>query len=203
MSSKEILSQDSIRVLLNFAQRFHETAAQFCCKIIDEEQIFPLVCKLHATLEFLGRSEEPTMDLQKLGGRGGPDECRNTPRAQEVQDLVGFTLNAEFMLYELYKQYQISLNPSLAHWVGLCRDSEKYVNKTAEGTFNWGLRERLLDVRATFVRGILDQQGWKVRVSLAQWLAVHWNCGLMKIIPSLLKLLLSSLFRHDYTSMSI
>jgi hypothetical protein len=125
---------------------------------------FARVCELHNTLDLISTSKAPAVVLWNLRGYGrnvGLDQSR------DAEDLLSFMLNAEFVLFEMYRMYDIRLNPSLAHWVGICRDFENYSREHSERNAEWGLRESVLKARAAFVKGILGDQGDNVSLKPA------------------------------------
>jgi len=168
MTSTDVLAADLISILLPFTEPFQATATRFRNSLAGEEETFPRVCELHNTLDLLAASKSPVADLWGLrgGGGGGGGAGKRTPGGadanKDAEDLLSFMLHAEFVLFDLYKEYNLSLNPSLAHWVGICREFDKYARDHAESNAEWGLRERVLKIRAAFVKGILGDQGVKV-----------------------------------------
>lgn len=160
MTSTNLLSFELLSVLLPFTDPFQVTSARFRSRIAAEADTFPRVCELHNTLELLAESKKPMSHLwdhrggAAPGGRNGASPSPSSPdMAKDAEDLLSFMLNSEFLLYELYREYDVSLNPSLAHWVGICREFDKYTREHAEGNSEWGLRERVLKIRAAFVKG--------------------------------------------------
>lgn len=73
-------------------------------------------------------------------------------------------LNTEFVLYYMYSEFELALNPNLSHWVGLCKDFERSGLGEVEEVIGreWGLRERVLKIRTAFVKGILGGHGGMV-----------------------------------------
>lgn len=163
MTSNNLLSIELLGVLLPFTDPFQDTSARFRSRIAGDADTFPRVCELHNTLDLLAESKKPMRhlwDLHATGARGGASPVPSSPDStKDAEDLLGFMLNSEFLLYELYREYEVSLNPSLSHWISICRDFDKYTREHAEGNSEWGLRDRVLKIRATFVKGILDDQG--------------------------------------------
>ncbi|KAF8545351.1 hypothetical protein BDD12DRAFT_800421 [Trichophaea hybrida] len=165
MTSSALLSVELLSLLLPFTEPFAATSARFRHRLTsDDEDTFPRVCELHNTLDLLAESKKPMSHLWDLRGpavvtedRGDADDTGNGNK--DAEDLLSFMLNSEFVLYELYHEYEVSLNPSLAHWVGICREFDKYTREHAESNAEWGLRERVLKIRAAFVKGILNDQG--------------------------------------------
>jgi hypothetical protein len=162
MTSTDVLAADLISILLSFTEPFQATATRFRSSLAGEEETFPRVCELHNTLDLLAASKSPVTDLWGLRGGPGGRTPGGADANKDAEDLLSFMLHAEFVLFDLYKEYNISLNPSLAHWVGICREFDKYARDHAESNAEWGLRERVLKIRAAFVKGILGDQGVKV-----------------------------------------
>jgi hypothetical protein len=170
MTSSALLSVELLSLLLPFTEPFATTSARFRSRLAsDDEDTFPRVCELHNTLDLLAESKKPISHLWDLrgsaaavtevgGDRSDSDDVGNNVN-KDAEDLLSFMLNSEFVLYELYHEYEVSLNPSLAHWVGICREFDKYTREHAESNAEWGLRERVLKIRAAFVKGILGDQG--------------------------------------------
>ena len=159
MASSNLLPADLLDTLLCFTAPFAETAAQFRDRIsTDGDGTFPRICELLNTLELLAESKQPISHLREL--RGGTTNDENGPEA-----LLSFMLNGEFVLYEHYREFEVTLNPSLAHWVGVCRAFDKYDQEHGDDG-EWGIREILLKMRASFVKGILGNQGKTVCSSL-------------------------------------
>ena len=185
MTSMAQLPPDLIAELFAFTEPFHASSSRFLTRITRDDKAgenqFLRVCELHNTLELLASSSLPLRQLWELrrgggGGSGGSggggagggggmassnsgDDKETGETNQDAEDLVGFFLNAEFVLYAIYADFELALNPSLAHWVGICREFDKY---TRAHSGVWGIRERVLKIRAAFVMGILAEQGGKV-----------------------------------------
>jgi len=74
-------------------------------------------------------------------------------------------LNAEFILFEAYRIYGLRMNPSLAHWVDVCREYESAEKQKKQqlgddrSVESSGLREEVLRIRVAFVKGILGEHG--------------------------------------------
>ncbi|KAA8912472.1 hypothetical protein FN846DRAFT_933257 [Sphaerosporella brunnea] len=163
MTSTAQLPADLVCELLPFTESFHATTSRFLTRLYrDAENTFTRVCELYNTLDLLASSPSPMRHLVELrgGGSGGGGAQQSAPTGgspnQDAEDLVAFMLNAEFLLYALYGEYDFFLNPNLSHWVSICREFDKY----AQGhTGEWGLRERVLKIRASFVKAILGEHG--------------------------------------------
>lgn len=156
--SHDTLSPDLIHLLSAFSTTFASTAQSFLTQESVHAEPFSRVCELHTTLLYLSESPHPTALLQQLGGRDGADGDGNGD-VKHAQELLGFMLNAEFMLWELYRGQGCSVleNPSLFHWVTVGREWER-----RERTTVWGVREKVLKIRVAFVRGILCEEGPKL-----------------------------------------
>jgi len=74
-------------------------------------------------------------------------------------------LNAEFILFEAYRIYGLRMNPSLAHWVDVCREYEaaekqkKRQRGDDRSAQSSDIREEVLRIRVAFVKGILGEHG--------------------------------------------
>lgn len=158
--SHDTLSPDLIHLLSAFSTTFASTAQSFLTQESVHAEPFSRVCELHTTLLYLSESPHPTALLQQLGGRDEADGDGNGD-VKHAQELLGFMLNAEFMLWELYRGQGCNVleNPSLFHWVTVGREWER-----RERTTVWGVREKVLKIRVAFVRGILCEEGPKVRL---------------------------------------
>lgn len=99
--------------------------------------------------------------LERLGRRSAPAGEQGAVKA--AQELLGFMLNAEFVLFEAYREHGLRVNPSLAHWIEVCQGFETLgQNNNPRGEL--GVREKVLRIRVAFVKGILGDHGSKVCV---------------------------------------
>lgn len=176
MTSTAPLPPDLLILLLSgFTTPFALTAQTFRQRIPESEH-FLRICELHNTLEVLTLSSEPVVDLRLLreGSRPGSGRSPVSRRVngngssgvtlkQDAEDLLAFMLNAEFVLWQMYAEFDIALNPNLSHWVGLCRSFEgmRLEDCEEEGVegIKWGIKESIFKIRTAFVKGILGGKG--------------------------------------------
>jgi hypothetical protein len=78
---------------------------------------------------------------------------------KDAETLLAIMLNSEYVLYKLYSAHPIDMNPALSHWVGDCKEFDKYEREYRESNKEWGIRERVLKIRQAFVKGILLGEG--------------------------------------------
>jgi hypothetical protein len=171
MTSTAHLPADLLSELLPFSESFEATSTRFLTRLArDDEDTFPRVCELHNTLDLLSASPAPMRHLVELRGGGGQGQLASVGgnTNQDAEDLLGFMLNAEFVLYALYDEYELLLNPNLSHWVSICREFERHARGHSGG--DWGLRDKVLKIRAAFVRGILGEQG----VNVGSEIPIDW-----------------------------
>ncbi|KAG0643348.1 hypothetical protein HOY80DRAFT_880328 [Tuber brumale] len=158
--STDPLPAELVRALTTFTDPFQKTANAFLSIPTVRENAFTRVCELHNTLEILSTVPEPIGTLmQILGTRiaSGHDFARSSAR-----ECLGFMLNAEFVLFEAYRIYGLRMNPSLAHWVDVCRDYEAAERRRQQGGgrgAGLGIREEVFRIRVAFVKGILGEHG--------------------------------------------
>ncbi|CAZ85939.1 unnamed protein product [Tuber melanosporum] len=160
--STDPLPAELVRALTIFTDPFQKTANAFLSIPTVRENAFTRVCELHNTLEILSTVPEPIVALmQILGTRiaSGHDFARSSAR-----EYLGFMLNAEFVLFEAYRIYGLRMNPSLSHWVDVCRDYEaverqKQMQQGDGRGAGSGIREEVLRIRVAFVKGILGEHG--------------------------------------------
>lgn len=167
--SRDPLSPDLVELLSVFTVTFQSTAANFLSQSSVKEEPFSRVCELHNTLLLLETSKLPTTVLELLrdpDGNGKNKEPEKDYALKQAQELLGFMLNAEFVLFELYREYGIRMNPSLSHWVTISKDFDRWLKantgKDGEPRGEWGVKEKVLKIRVAFVKGILCEQGPKV-----------------------------------------
>lgn len=167
----DTLSPEFLDTLLSFTDSFQTSAARFRTRISGDDE-FLRVCEVVKTLEVLSRSKYPATTLQELKGETGErvqGEGRTGGKPgqhvnRDAEELLSLMLNAEFVLYDIYGIYEISLHPPLAHWVSFCRNFESYSKKIVESNAEWSLRERVLKMRSALVKGILGKNGPRVRI---------------------------------------
>lgn len=194
--SRDPLSPDLVDLLSVWTVTFQTTAAAFLAQPSVVSEPFSRVCELHTTLLLLEQSKQPTAVLEALresedNGNGNDDGNNNddgdddddndndddqklklknvdpqNDAMRQAQELLGFMLNAEFVLFELYREYAIRMNPSLSHWVTVSRDFDHWykANTGPDGqpVGEWGVKEKVFKIRVAFVKGILAEQGPKV-----------------------------------------
>ncbi|PUU74535.1 hypothetical protein B9Z19DRAFT_1000000 [Tuber borchii] len=165
--STDPLPAELVRTLTIFTDPFQKTANAFLSIPTVRENAFTRVCELHNTLEILSTVHEPISTLmQILGTRTSSGHEFASSSAQEyAREYLGFMLNAEFVLFEAYRIYGLRMNPSLAHWVDVCREYEaagkqKKQQSGDDGSAkSSGVREEVLRIRVAFVKGILCEHG--------------------------------------------
>lgn len=177
--SRDPLSPDLVDLLSAWTVTFQTTATAFLAQPSVISEPFSRVCELHNTLLLLEQSKLPTAVLEVLreSEDGDDDNTATQKRKQknvdpqndamrQAQELLGFMLNAEFVLFELYREYAIRMNPSLSHWVTVSRDFDRWykANTGPDGqpVGEWGVKEKVFKIRVAFVKGILAEQGPKV-----------------------------------------
>lgn len=189
--SRDPLSPDLVELLSVWTVTFQTTAVAFLAQPSVVSEPFSRVCELHTTLLLLEQSKQPTAVLEALresedngNNENGNDEDEDdgdgdddqklklknvdpqNDAMRQAQELLGFMLNAEFVLFELYREYAIRMNPSLSHWVTVSRDFDHWhkANTGPDGqpVGEWGVKEKVFKIRVAFVKGILAEQGPKV-----------------------------------------
>lgn len=175
--SRDSLSPDLVDLLSAWTVTFQTTAAAFLAQPSVVSEPFSRVCELHTTLLLLEQSKQPTAVLEVLRESEDDEDAAaqkrklsnadpQTDAMRQAQELLGFMLNAEFVLFELYREYAIRLNPSLSHWVTVSRDFDQWykANTGPDGqpVGEWGVKEKVFKIRVAFVKGILAEQGPKV-----------------------------------------
>lgn len=161
--SRDALAPDLVDLLSVWTVTFQITAAAFLAQPSVVSEPFSRVCELHTTLLLLENAKLPIAVLEVLRG---DKKVETTDALRQAQELLGFMLNAEFVLFELYREYGIRLNPSLSHWVSVSRDFDRWhkANTAKDGQLvgEWGVKEKVFKIRVAFVKGILADQGPKV-----------------------------------------
>lgn len=165
MASFTPLPADLIKVLTRFKDSFETTAARFRQSLVNDNEAdlyFIRVCEIHNTLDLLSESETPLALLAQLQGtfRDAPSNPR-----EAAEGYLSFTLNAEFVLYDLYYEHSIGLNPSLSHWVSACRNSTWKPIQNGDRD-PWGIGQRVTQIQVALMRGILSGNAPKVGLSL-------------------------------------
>lgn len=175
--SRDSLSPNLVDLLSAWTVTFQTTAAAFLAQPSVISEPFSRVCELHNTLLLLEQSKQPTTVLEVLreSEDDDGDDTATLKRksvdpqndaVRQAQELLGFMLNAEFVLFELYREYAIRMNPSLSHWVTVSRDFDRWykANTGPDGqpVGEWGVKEKVFKIRVAFVKGILAEQGPKV-----------------------------------------
>lgn len=183
--SRDSLSPDLVDLLSAWSVTFQTTATAFLAQPSVVAEPFSRVCELHNTLLLLEQSKLPTAVLEVLreseddddhdDDHDDDDDTTTTQQRKQknvdpqndtmrqAQELLGFMLNAEFVLFELYREYAIRMNPSLNHWVTVSRDFDRWykANTSPDGQpmGDWGVKEKVFKIRVAFVKGILAEQG--------------------------------------------
>ncbi|KAI5793028.1 hypothetical protein EDC01DRAFT_79980 [Geopyxis carbonaria] len=169
MTSTDPLPVELINALLSFTSTFHTTASRFQSYFREDGLSFYRVCEIHNTLDILAASQSPITELWKLRGqdKDGPDS------KQDAEDLLSVMLNAEFLLYYMYREHPLNLNPALSHWISICRGFDKFERETQKSEPKWGLRERVMKIRSIFVKGILSDHVQKIAETTPQEIAIR------------------------------
>ncbi|KAL0636554.1 hypothetical protein Q9L58_004509 [Maublancomyces gigas] len=175
--SRDSLSPSLVDLLSAWTVTFQTTAAAFLAQPSVISEPFSRVCELHNTLLLLEQSKQPTTVLEVLRESEDDDDDDTATlkrksvdpqndAVRQAQELLGFMLNAEFVLFELYREYAIRMNPSLSHWVTVSRDFDRWykANTGPDGqpVGEWGVKEKVFKIRVAFVKGILAEQGPKL-----------------------------------------
>ncbi|KAL7272709.1 hypothetical protein RUND412_004473 [Rhizina undulata] len=124
-----------------------------------------------------------TASISSLSDHSPQSKSAETEQYRQAKDTLGFLLNAEFLLFQIYREYELRLNPNLHHWVRVCGTLKKYLDaKRKKSTVmqfgvigsgkrggdgeeaEWVLRETVLKIRAGFVKGLLGGFGEKLAV---------------------------------------
>ncbi|KAI5820189.1 hypothetical protein BZA77DRAFT_301747 [Pyronema omphalodes] len=94
-------------------------------------------------------------------GNGNGNGSSPKPEAsnKDAETLLAIMLNSEYVMYKLYSAHPIDMNPALSHWVGDCKEFDRYEREYRDSNREWGIRERVLKIRQAFVKGILLGEG--------------------------------------------
>ena len=98
------------------------------------------------------------------------DSPAQTATSELHECLIAFVFNAEYMLFQFYRQYEIQMNPFLSHWVEVIRDWERAPardphdgkQKARPTTTIRSVDLDIFSARVQLVRGILAGEGAKV-----------------------------------------
>ncbi|KAJ6258880.1 hypothetical protein Dda_5775 [Drechslerella dactyloides] len=138
---------DELRRLLETATAtFASTATKFLEAIPSPEQHFARACEILITLT------ATTTSAASTGVSHGSGDWRPMEKG------IGFQLNATFMLYWLYREYDIHLNPFRSHFVETC-EAERARPTSSE---KWSGIDRLRKARCKMLLAILGGEGSKL-----------------------------------------
>ncbi|KAK6500197.1 hypothetical protein TWF481_010546 [Arthrobotrys musiformis] len=155
MASFAQLPDELRRLLESVATPFSSTATKFLEAIPNPEHHFARACEILITLTTVngpggiaGGSSNGT-----TGGSSGGNDWR------PMEKNIGFRLNATFMLYWLYKEHDIHVNPFRSHFLETCEaEKGRYVNTGEKES----AVERLRRARCKMLLAILGGEGSKL-----------------------------------------
>ncbi|KAI9868019.1 MAG: hypothetical protein M1813_006764 [Trichoglossum hirsutum] len=152
-------------LLTKYRDSFNESTVTFASKINPDDH-FTTACQLLNTLVDLETRGDQTEDMFCNALQRG----ESLTRTELHECLAAFVFNAEYMLFQFYRQYEIRMNPFLSHWVEVIRDWEKTFGRDPhdskqQATSTTAIRNVDLDIfstRVQLVRGILAGEGVKL-----------------------------------------
>ncbi|KAK6530913.1 hypothetical protein TWF281_007746 [Arthrobotrys megalospora] len=147
MASFAQLPEELRRLLETVTAPFASTATKFLEAIPNPEQYFARACEILITLTTVNGPGGISG-----GGAGGGGDWR------PMEKNIGFRLNATFMLYWLYKEHDIHVNPFRSHFLETC-EAEKGRSTGAEKE---SAVERLRRARCKMLLAILGGEGSKL-----------------------------------------
>ncbi|KAK6337383.1 hypothetical protein TWF730_002784 [Orbilia blumenaviensis] len=149
MASFAQLPDELRRLLETVTVPFASTATKFLEAIPNPEQHFARACEILITLT----------TVNGPGGiNGGAVAHATTGDWRPVEKNIGFRLNATFMLYWLYKEHDVHVNPFRSHFLESC-EAEKGRNVSLEKERP---EERLMRARCKMMLAILGGEGSKL-----------------------------------------
>ncbi|KAK6355915.1 hypothetical protein TWF718_000294 [Orbilia javanica] len=153
MASFAQLPEELRRLLETVTAPFASTATKFLEAIPNPEQHFARACEILITLTTVnGPGGISGGGGQLNGGAGGGGDWRF------MEKNIGFRLNATFMLYWLYREHDIHVNPFRSHFLETCEaEKGRYVAGEKESAV-----ERLKRARCKMLLAILGGEGSKL-----------------------------------------
>ncbi|KAF3158387.1 hypothetical protein TWF225_010015 [Orbilia oligospora] len=149
MASFAQLPEELRRLLETVTAPFASTATKFLEAIPNPEQHFARACEILITLTTV--NGPGGVSGGGLSGGGGGDW-------RPMEKNIGFRLNATFMLYWLYKEHDIHVNPFRSHFLEACEaDKGRYAAGEKESAV-----ERLKRARCKMLLAILGGEGSKL-----------------------------------------
>lgn len=171
MTSYKTLPADLIKLLTRFPETFAATSSRFQRHILAERGVdedewpFARVCELCNTLEELSCAEDPLARLAELQC----GSCDDPESRAAVEEFLSVMLNAEFALFDLYRQYPLTMNPALSHWISTCLGFAEL--ETQRQNEQWDIGQRVAQIRVAFIKGILSGNAAVV------WNSIFYPCG--------------------------
>ncbi|KAK6515053.1 hypothetical protein TWF506_007405 [Arthrobotrys conoides] len=154
MASFAQLPEELRRLLETVTVPFASTATKFLEAIPNPEQHFARACEILITLT----TANGPGGVCGGGGTGGGLPGSNGGDWRPMEKNIGFRLNATFMLYWLYKEHDIHVNPFRSHFLETCEaEKGRYVIGEKESAV-----ERLKRARCKMLLAILGGEGSKL-----------------------------------------
>ncbi|KAH0541591.1 hypothetical protein FGG08_003939 [Glutinoglossum americanum] len=152
-------------LLTKYRDSFDESTVTFASKLNPDDH-FTTACQLLNTLVDLETRGDQTENMFYNALQQG----ESLSRTELHECLAAFVFNAEYMLFQFYRQYEIRMNPFLSHWVEVIRDWEKTFGRDfhegkQKAKTTTAIRNVDLDIfstRVQLVRGILAGEGVKL-----------------------------------------
>ncbi|KAI9764219.1 MAG: hypothetical protein M1840_008609 [Geoglossum simile] len=141
---------------------------------LNPDDHFTVACQLLNTLVDLETRGDETEDMFRAAlQRGQP-----LATSELHECLIAFVFNAEYTLFQLYRQYEIRMNPFLSHWVEVIRDWERTPGRDGKqrarpATTIRGVDLDIFSARVQLVRGILAGEGVELGDYSPQEFYVH------------------------------
>jgi hypothetical protein len=172
-------------LLTKYRDTLNESTAAFISQLNPDDH-FTVACQLLNTLVDLETRGEETEDMFRAALQRGhslskqlqldketvvADSRARTATPELHECLVAFVFNAEYMLFQFYRQYEIQMNPFLSHWVEVVRDWERTSDRDLHdgkqrarpATATRTVDSDIFSTRVQLVRGILAGEGVKVQ----------------------------------------
>ncbi|KAI9767051.1 MAG: hypothetical protein M1839_004641 [Geoglossum umbratile] len=152
-------------LLTKYRDTLSESTVAFASQL-DPDDHFTAACQLLNTLVDLETRGDETEDMFRTALQQG--QLLTTSELHEC--LIAFVFNAEYMLFQFYRQYEIRMNPFLSHWVEAIRDWERASardphdgkQKARAATTIRSVDLDIFSARVQLVRGILAGEGVKL-----------------------------------------
>ncbi|KAK6332897.1 hypothetical protein TWF696_002916 [Orbilia brochopaga] len=151
MASFAQLPDELCRLLESATATFAATATKFLEAIPNPDQHFARACEILITLTTTSTASTGTPSTGASNGSG--DAWR------PLEKNVAFRLNATFMLYWLYREYDIHLNPFRSHFVETCEAERARLPSSSEKESAF---DRLRRARYKMLLAILGGEGSKL-----------------------------------------